>query len=179
MASPPGWHTDGDMVRSAYTLRADDDWGQTGTLVREVMKDDERDRLVDNIVGRLLNGVTAPVPERVFDYWRNVDPSWLKSACRVDVGGWGQLHVDPVLSACAWVMLARGVVGPRVDTSEESRPTPGRLPRCCSTGWPPWTRPTGVRWPHLCGVWPRRCPSAPIDPTASGLNLKVPSVVRH
>jgi len=33
-----GWHTDGDMVRTAYTLRAeDDDWGQAGTLVRDVM----------------------------------------------------------------------------------------------------------------------------------------------
>jgi catalase len=29
---PAGWHTDGDMVRTAYTLRAeDDDWGQAGT----------------------------------------------------------------------------------------------------------------------------------------------------
>src|SRR6202163_53019 len=32
------WASDGDMVRTAYTLRAeDDDWGQAGTLVREVM----------------------------------------------------------------------------------------------------------------------------------------------
>ncbi|MEA2618435.1 MAG: hypothetical protein QOE72_4218 [Chloroflexota bacterium] len=29
------------------------------------------------------------------------------------------------LSASAWVTRARGVVGPRIDTSEESRPTPG------------------------------------------------------
>ena len=34
------WYADGDMVRTAYTLRADDDdWGQAGTLVREVMDD--------------------------------------------------------------------------------------------------------------------------------------------
>ena len=45
---PAGWHTDGDMVRTAYTLRADDDdWGQAGTLVRDVMNDTERDRLVE------------------------------------------------------------------------------------------------------------------------------------
>ena len=37
------------------------------------MNDAERDRLVDNIVGHLLDGVTEPVLERVFDYWRNVD----------------------------------------------------------------------------------------------------------
>src|SRR6202158_1258980 len=68
------WYADGDMVRKAYTLRADDDdWGQAGTLVREVLNDDERDRLVDNIVGHLLDGVTEPVLQRAFDYWRNVD----------------------------------------------------------------------------------------------------------
>ena len=34
---PAGWYADGDMVRAAYTLHAeDDDWGQAGTLVREV-----------------------------------------------------------------------------------------------------------------------------------------------
>ena len=50
--------SDGDMVRTAYTLRpSDDDWGQAGTLVREVLDDAARDRLVDNIVGHLLNGV--------------------------------------------------------------------------------------------------------------------------
>ena len=52
--------SDGDMVRTAYTLRPDDDdWGQAGTLVREVMDDDARDRLVDNIVGHLLDGRDA------------------------------------------------------------------------------------------------------------------------
>jgi catalase len=71
---PAGWHTDGEMVRTAYTLRAeDDDWGQAGTLVREVMNDVERDRLVDNIVGHLLAGVSEPVLERAFEYFRNVD----------------------------------------------------------------------------------------------------------
>ena len=37
------------------------------------MNDAERDRLVDNIVGHLLNGVTEPVLQRAFEYWRNVD----------------------------------------------------------------------------------------------------------
>jgi catalase len=71
---PAGWHTDGDMVYSAYTLHSDDDdWGQAGTLVREVFDDGERDRLVHNIVVHLLNGVTDEVLERAFEYWRNVD----------------------------------------------------------------------------------------------------------
>ena len=69
-----GWHTDGDLVRSAYSLHAeDDDWGQAGTLVREVMDEAGRNRLVSNIVGHLLDGVTEPVLERAFEYWRNVD----------------------------------------------------------------------------------------------------------
>ena len=51
----------------------DDDWGQAGTLVREVLDDAARDRLVDNVVGHLLNGVTEPVLDRAFEYWHNVD----------------------------------------------------------------------------------------------------------
>lgn len=68
------WHADGEMVRSAYTLRADDDdFGQAGTMVREVLDDAARDRLVDNIVGHLSAGVSDQVLARAFEYWRNVD----------------------------------------------------------------------------------------------------------
>jgi catalase len=68
------WYADGAMVRAAYTSRAeDDDWGQPGTLVREVLDDAARERLVTNIVGHLLNGVSEPVLNRAFEYWRNVD----------------------------------------------------------------------------------------------------------
>jgi catalase len=71
---PAGWHTDGDMVHAANTLHAeDDDWGQAGTLVREVLDDAARERLVDNIVGHLLNRVSEPVLQRAFEYWHNVD----------------------------------------------------------------------------------------------------------
>lgn len=70
-----GWDTDGDMVRSAYQLHAeDDDFGQAGTLVREVFTDDQRNQLVDTVAGGLLSGVRSPVLERAFDYWKNVDP---------------------------------------------------------------------------------------------------------
>jgi catalase len=37
------------------------------------MDDAQRDRLTSNIVGHLLDGVTEPVLERAFEYWRNVD----------------------------------------------------------------------------------------------------------
>ncbi len=68
------WVTDGELMRRAYSLHAeDDDWGQAGTMVREVLDDAARDRLVDNIVGHLLNAVSEPVLLRAFDYWRHVD----------------------------------------------------------------------------------------------------------
>ncbi|WP_417605862.1 catalase [Primorskyibacter flagellatus] len=68
------WYADGDMVRQAYTLREDDDdWGQAGTLVRDVLDDAARDRLVSNVVGHLKDGVSEKVLKRAFEYWRNVD----------------------------------------------------------------------------------------------------------
>jgi catalase len=67
------WHADGDMMRTAYTLRADDDWGQAGTLLRDVMDDAERDRVVFDVAGHLRNWVTEQVLERAFDYWKNID----------------------------------------------------------------------------------------------------------
>jgi catalase len=71
---PNYWYADGDLVRSAYTLHAeDDDFGQPGTLVREVLDDAARARLVSNVTGHLLKGVTEPVLQRAFEYWRNVD----------------------------------------------------------------------------------------------------------
>jgi catalase len=69
-----GWYADGDMVRAAYTAHEqDNDWGQAGTMVREVLDDAARERLADNVVGHLLNGVTEPVLVRAFEYWHNVD----------------------------------------------------------------------------------------------------------
>jgi catalase len=68
------WYTDGDMVRSAYTLRSDDDdWGQANTLVRQVMDEAARERLVSNVVGHLRNGVSKEVLDRAFEYWKNID----------------------------------------------------------------------------------------------------------
>ena len=68
------WSANGEFIRAAYTKRMDDDdWGQPGALVREVMNDAQRDRLVSNVVGHLKNGVTEPVLERALEYWRNID----------------------------------------------------------------------------------------------------------
>lgn len=69
-----GWEVDGDMVRSAYSLHAeDDDFGQPGTLVREVMDGAQRDRLVAQVSGSLLGGADGEVLQRALDYWKKVD----------------------------------------------------------------------------------------------------------
>ncbi|HVV30059.1 MAG TPA: catalase [Mycobacteriales bacterium] len=75
LASELHWTMDDtEMVRSAYRLHAeDDDFGQAGTLVRKVMDDDQRSRLVSNVVGHLGDGVVEPVLSRALEYWRNVD----------------------------------------------------------------------------------------------------------
>jgi catalase len=68
------WAFDPTIVRADYLQHAEDgNFTQPGTLVREVMDDAQRQRLVDNITGHLLNHVTEPVLVRVFEYWRNVD----------------------------------------------------------------------------------------------------------
>jgi catalase len=74
-AAETAWTVDGgEILRSAYTPRADDDdFGQPGTMYREVLDDPAKDRLVNNIVGHATNAVSGPVQERVIQYWTSVD----------------------------------------------------------------------------------------------------------
>jgi catalase len=51
----------------------DDDFGQAGTMVREVLDDDARDRLAHNVIGLVSKGLLEPVLSGVFEYWK-VDP---------------------------------------------------------------------------------------------------------
>jgi len=68
------WYADGNIVRKAYTLRVeDDDFGQARTLVRRVLDDPPRARLVSNIVRHLEDGVSEPALARAVDYWCRVD----------------------------------------------------------------------------------------------------------
>ena len=68
------WYADGAMVRAANTLREDDDdYGQANIMVRTVLDDAARDRLVSNVAGHLLNGVSEKVLLRAFEYWKNID----------------------------------------------------------------------------------------------------------
>jgi catalase len=64
----------GELGRFAYEKHGeDDDFGQAGTLVRQVMGDTDRDHLVANIVGHASDEVTEEVQLRVIAYWSSVD----------------------------------------------------------------------------------------------------------
>ena len=68
------WSASGEFIRSAYTKRQDDDdFIQPRTLIRKVMDDAQRDRLVSNVAGSLKNGVSEPVLKRALEYWHNID----------------------------------------------------------------------------------------------------------
>lgn len=72
--SEEAWGLEGDLVREAYSLHAeDDDFVQAGTLVRDVMDDAARERLVSNIGGAVGGGLRPEVAQRVFEYWTKVD----------------------------------------------------------------------------------------------------------
>jgi catalase len=72
--TPTWWVEAGEIGRYAYELHAeDDDFGQPGTLVRDVMDDTDRAHLAANIVGHASAGVTDDVQRRVIEYWSSVD----------------------------------------------------------------------------------------------------------
>ena len=69
------WQADGEFVREAYTKRRDDDdFTQPGNLYRNVLSEEARTNLANNIIGHASQGVTEEVLSRVVEYWRNVDP---------------------------------------------------------------------------------------------------------
>jgi catalase len=68
------WEANGEFVRAAYPRhKDDDDFVQARTLVRDVMDDAQRDRLINNVAGHLGAGVSSSVLERAITYWRNID----------------------------------------------------------------------------------------------------------
>jgi catalase len=69
-----GWQNDGALIRAAATLHAeDDDFGQAGTMVRVVLDDAARARLIGNIIGHVSKVTIPELRLRVLDYWRQVD----------------------------------------------------------------------------------------------------------
>jgi catalase len=71
----PTWHVDAaEIGRYDQVLHPeDDDFGQAGTLVREVLNDTDREHLASNIVAHASNGVSTEIQRRVIEYWTNVD----------------------------------------------------------------------------------------------------------
>jgi catalase len=72
----PTWMVEaGELGRYAYELHAeDDDFGQAGTLVRDVMSATDREHLVTNIVAHAGDHLSDDVQRRVIGYWTSVDP---------------------------------------------------------------------------------------------------------
>ena len=74
-ATEVGWHVDtAELARTAYVKHAeDDDFGQPGTLVRDVMDDVQRTALVTNIVEHASDDVSPEMQLRVVAYWTRID----------------------------------------------------------------------------------------------------------
>ena len=71
----PNWPVEaGEIGRYAYELHAeDDDFGQAGSLYRDVLDPTDREHLAENIIAHASAGVTAAVQARVVAYWTDVD----------------------------------------------------------------------------------------------------------
>jgi catalase len=96
----PSWEVTGEIARSAYTKRRDDDdFGQAGTMYRKVLDDDARARLVSNVVGHLKGGVQEPVLGRAIQYWTNVDASLGRRIAEAMGAGNGHLSAGPGVPA--------------------------------------------------------------------------------
>ncbi len=68
------WEADGELVRSATTLREDDsDFGQPGILYREVFTDEIREDFQETLLGQASAITIDDIRERFFQYWTNVD----------------------------------------------------------------------------------------------------------
>lgn len=69
-----GWESEGEMVRAAATLHAeDDDFGQAGTLYRQVFTQEQRDAALETITGHVGAVVSDEIRERAIQYWTQVD----------------------------------------------------------------------------------------------------------
>ncbi|SDC73819.1 catalase [Sanguibacter gelidistatuariae] len=80
------WENDGELTRAAATLRSEDsDFGQAGTLYREVYDDAAKARFLDTLTGQGDSITSLAILERFFWYWTSVDEN-LGAALRERVG---------------------------------------------------------------------------------------------
>ena len=81
-----GWENDGELTLAAHSLHAEDgDFGQAGTLYREVYDDAAKARLLDTITGAVGGVKHADIKERAIQYWTNVDAE-LGAKLRANLG---------------------------------------------------------------------------------------------
>jgi catalase len=73
-AAEGSWANDGELVRAAQTLHSeDDDFGQAGTLYRDVFDDGAKARITDTLVGQYNSLTVDRIKEQFISYWTNVD----------------------------------------------------------------------------------------------------------
>jgi len=88
-----GWENDGELTLSAHSLHAEDgDFGQAGTLYREVYNDGEKARLLETVTGAVSGVKNASIKERAIAYWTNVDAEF-GAKLRANLGA-GQVESD-------------------------------------------------------------------------------------
>ncbi|TFB48737.1 catalase [Cryobacterium tagatosivorans] len=89
-AGEGSWESDGALLRAAATLHSEDsDFGQAGTLYREVYDDAAKARFLDTITGA-VSGVERPeVTERAIAYWTAVDAT-LGASLRANLAAWAE-----------------------------------------------------------------------------------------
>ncbi|OIQ76521.1 catalase [mine drainage metagenome] len=82
-----GWESDGELVRAAASLHSEDsDFGQAGTLYRDVFDDGAKARLLVTLTGQGKSITVPEIRERFFEYWTNVDGT-LGAKLRAAVNG--------------------------------------------------------------------------------------------
>jgi catalase len=73
-AGEGSWATDGELMRAAQTLhREDDDFGQAGTLYRDVFDDGAKRRILEVLIGQYSALTVDRIRERFIWYWTQVD----------------------------------------------------------------------------------------------------------
>jgi catalase len=88
-----GWENDGELTLAAHSLHAEDgDFGQAGTLYREVFNDGEKTRLLETVTGAVSGVKDAGIRERAVQYWTNVDAEF-GAKLRANLGA-GQVESD-------------------------------------------------------------------------------------
>jgi len=73
-AGAGSWESDGELVRAAATLHAeDDDFSQAGALYREVFDAEAKKRFLETITGAVGGVQSTEIRERAIQYWTSVD----------------------------------------------------------------------------------------------------------